>query len=403
MSANLDRRKAFAAASVALVLAATMVPTQSPNQPFSTCIWCGEQSGADAVANVILFVPLGVAFAALARRRWLVVLAAALFSTAIEITQTLFIHGRDGALSDIIFNTLGAFLGSWIIAPLASPPNSAAAARRRGIAAGAAAVGVVLLTGFLSTPVFPRTKWFGQWTPQFGGSPYYDGRVLDARIGERFVPSTALADSDAVRGNWIAGQPLVVTATASPPTADLSTVFSIADEHQRFMLVLGVDGPDIGFVLSRRATDARFVEPVVRLPDALRGVRPGDTLVLEARLADRGVCLGRIRALRCDLGLTPGSGWQFLARVDAVRRHTAMFNALWVFLLVLPAAFWLETTWMALAVALAVCAAAPAVVGLRLSPPSEWAGAVAAIAAGGVLNAFTRRRPAPLATPRQRF
>ncbi len=262
---------------------------------------------------------------------------------------------------------------------------------RAAIAAAAAAIGVVLLTGFVATPVFPRTRWFGQWTPQFGGTAYYDGRVLDARIGGQFVPSTALKNSDVIRASLIRGDTIVVTATASPPTAGVSTVFSIADEYERFMLRLEVDGPDMSLVLARRATGWRFVEPAIRFPNALRAARPGDTLVLEARLAGRGACLGRRPDVRCGLGLTPGTGWQFLVRVDAVRRHAAILDAIWIGALLLPAAFWFESTWMALIVAVAVCAAAPAVVGLRQSPPAEWAGALAGVAAGRFLGAWTKR------------
>ena len=202
-------------------------------------------------------------------------------------------------------------------------------------------------------------------------------------------------NSDVVRASLIRGEPLVVTATASPPTAGVSTVFSIADEYERFMLRLDVDGPDMSLVLARRATGWRFVEPAIRFPNALRGARPGDTLVLEARLAGRGVCLGRRPDVRCDLGLTPGTGWQFLVRVDAARRHTAILDAIWIGALLLPAAFWFESTWMALIVAVAVCAAAPAVVGLRQSPPAEWAGALAGVAAGRFLGAWTRRARHP--------
>ncbi len=390
MTTSFDRRKWLAAASVAFVLAATMTPTSAPDQPFSTCMFCGEHSGADAVANVILFVPFGLAFGALTRRLWRIVLAAVLFSTAIEITQTLFIHGRDGALADIVFNTLGALLGGWLSTRDAFALDSRRPRHWRGTAAAAAAVIAVLLTGFFATPVFPPTRWFGQWTPQFGGTAYYDGRVLDARIGDRFVPSTALEDSEAIRAGLIRGDPIVVTATASRFTNSLSTVFSIADEHQRFMLLLGVDGPDLSFFLGRRATDARLIEPVLRVPNVLRGARPGDTVVLQAQLAGRDVCLGRRPTLRCDLGLTPGAGWQFLVAVDAARRWTAILDAIWIAALLLPAAFWLERTWMACVVVLAVCSAAPAASGLRQSPPVEWAGALAGIGAGRLLRAKAR-------------
>lgn len=380
-----------------------MVPTSAPDQPFSTCILCGEHGGSDAVGNVILFLPFGLALGALTRRLWATALTGLLFSAAIEVTQTLAIHGRDGTLGDIFFNTLGALAGGWVITrALRANPRSATRWQAAALVAAVAPIVVVLLTGFLATPVFPRTKWFGQWTPQFGGTAFYDGRVLDARIGDRFVPSMALKDSEAVRANWVDGDPLVVTATASPYTSDLSTVFSIADEHRRFMLLLDVDGPDLALVLGRRATDARFVEPVIRIPNALESVRPGDTLVLQAQLAGRGVCLGRRPDLRCDLGPTPGAGWQFLLDVEAVRRHTAILDAMWIAALLLPAAFLLESTWMAVLVAVMVCAAAPAVAGLRLSPPAEWAGAAAGVSIGRLARS-ARRRSTPLATPRQRF
>jgi glycopeptide antibiotics resistance protein len=72
---------------------------------------------ADLVGNVILFAPLGASIAL----RWpkasmrRVVLGAALFSAAIELTQGVTDVGRMAQSSDVIMDATGAWLG-WILA-----------------------------------------------------------------------------------------------------------------------------------------------------------------------------------------------------------------------------------------------------------------------------------------------
>ncbi|HEX3867544.1 MAG TPA: VanZ family protein [Gemmatimonadaceae bacterium] len=160
-----------AAAAIALILVATLTPTSGPEQPFLFCILCGDRGAADAVANVILYLPLGLTLAALTGRPVMVVLSAALLSTCIEVTQAVAIPGRDGAFGDIVFNTAGAATGVAIIHTRGlwldpSPRLS----RCLGAFATIIALAVVLLTGFLTSLSLPNTRWFGQWTPQFGGS-----------------------------------------------------------------------------------------------------------------------------------------------------------------------------------------------------------------------------------------
>jgi glycopeptide antibiotics resistance protein len=71
---------------------------------------------ADLIGNVLLFMPLGAASAlrwphAPARR---VLLAAALLSTAIELIQGVTATGRMAQTTDVLMNTLGAWLG-WLV------------------------------------------------------------------------------------------------------------------------------------------------------------------------------------------------------------------------------------------------------------------------------------------------
>jgi glycopeptide antibiotics resistance protein len=80
-----------------------------------TPIDIGER--ADAVSNLALFAPLGFLLASLAGRRCgvrrvvLVVLGCTTFSASIEVTQ-IFLASRTPALNDVLFNTVGASLGT---------------------------------------------------------------------------------------------------------------------------------------------------------------------------------------------------------------------------------------------------------------------------------------------------
>ena len=85
---------------------------------------------ADAVTNIMLFAPLGASIAL----RWpghsarRVVLSAAAFSTAIEVTQGLTGLGRTAQLTDVLMDTLGAWLG-WLLVRRVLSARAARAAR----------------------------------------------------------------------------------------------------------------------------------------------------------------------------------------------------------------------------------------------------------------------------------
>ena len=78
----------------------------------------------DVVANMLLFVPLGflhriAAHRAPSRGHWSTVGAALLASVALETLQ-LFLPGRFPSVVDVLSNTLGAGLGSWLHARIAA-------------------------------------------------------------------------------------------------------------------------------------------------------------------------------------------------------------------------------------------------------------------------------------------
>jgi len=85
---------------------------------------------ADLVTNIMLFAPLGASIALrwprVSTRR--VVLSAAALSTAIELTQGLTALGRTAQTTDILMNTLGAWIG-WVFVRRVLAARAARAAR----------------------------------------------------------------------------------------------------------------------------------------------------------------------------------------------------------------------------------------------------------------------------------
>lgn len=86
----------------------------------------------EALANVLMFVPFGVLGMLLSRRpAWLVVLAGAGFTTAIELTQLL-VPGRVATLQDVVMNTAGAAVGSVSVLAWRAARRAGSGRRRTG-------------------------------------------------------------------------------------------------------------------------------------------------------------------------------------------------------------------------------------------------------------------------------
>src|SRR5258708_7450434 len=97
--------------ALACILGATLAPVGTEFQPdFVRCIICGGRGWADAVANLLLYAPLGAALFWNGRVGRRAVGMAFLLSACIELAQT-FIPGRDPSLSDVAFYTMGAGAG----------------------------------------------------------------------------------------------------------------------------------------------------------------------------------------------------------------------------------------------------------------------------------------------------
>jgi hypothetical protein len=304
-------------AHVALMLGAvaivsgTLLPASGP--PAATpwwCVLCGERGLADAIANVLLFVPLGIGL------WWYRIGVARLAggalaaSLVIELLQWQVVSGRDAGAADVAWNTLGALLGAVLAAAIQDNRRAGA----RTLVASVAAVTAVTVAGMLTSPSFPASVYYGQWTAQLGHFARYHGAVLSAGVEGLPLPSTRLADSRVVRERLAAGAAVTVRAVAGPPPDALAPIFSIFDDAQREILVLGTSREDLVLRVRTRAADLGLAGPEVRWRGALAGVRTGDTLALAVHRDGRAYCLGFNGRRRCGFSPTAGRAWSLIQR-----------------------------------------------------------------------------------------
>ncbi len=386
---------------IGLILAGTLTPNFGPSEPLSgVCLICGYRGLADAIANVLLFLPLGMALRWRLTRPLVALTAAFLLSGAVEGLQFL-IPGRHPALGDLVFNTLGAGLGVLAAGLLPNLLRPEAVARRRfGVLAASLPAALLLATAWLLQPSFPESVYYGQWTADLGHLDAYEGRILEATIGESAAPSRRLADSHAVRARLLGGAPVRVVFQPGPRPPGLAPIFSVFDEHQREIVLYGLDDRDLVLRYRTRAVAIRLDQPDLRVVDA--AFDPSvSTVTWVAHLRDEGFCVwldGRERA--CPVAHTAGRAWSFLVYPElVVRRFTDGIDFLWVLLLTLPIGFWgrrLRPTLTLAAPAVAASLLAPWIFGQVTF--SIWVLAAALI--GPLLGSLVARWLAGRAKPR---
>ena len=157
------------------VALATLKPTELTPPLTVTgflCLGCGWGDTADMLVNLALFLPGGALAATLWGHRR-AVFGAFLLSLLVETLQ-IGLPGRDPALQDIVFNTLGAACGAWVVRHGLSPRWKALLA----VGAAVAWLSPIALLRPLSTP----SNLFGQWNPAFRGFEAYSGR--ERRFGK---------------------------------------------------------------------------------------------------------------------------------------------------------------------------------------------------------------------------
>ncbi len=392
-NARYGQRRASAlilALPLAVIAAATLVPSAAQTTSPWQCIICGDDGMADAVLNVLLFLPFGAVGALIGWRWRRAVFAGWALSAVIECAQ-IFIPGRDASVGDVCFNTLGTATGvaimasaTWWLLPRID------VAGRLSLAAAVFAVAVFGSTGYLLQPAFPRATYYGQWTARFANLEWYDGRVLESTLGELKIPSRALDDSDSARVLLRRGAPLRVRLIAGPRVPSLGPIFSIADDRSRQIILIGADREDLVYRYRARASLLRLSQPDLRLDGALSRALPGDTVTIGVSRGPGGYCLAVTGTAACGLGQTVGMGWTMLAYGEWFPAWLKVgLGAAWVGALLVPFAFWARLR-VQLAVGLLLITlgllAIPAMTQLVPTTTAEYLGALLGLAVGSVLR-----------------
>ncbi|HEX7090762.1 MAG TPA: VanZ family protein [Longimicrobiales bacterium] len=383
------------------ILLATLFPSRQIPPPTPVlCLVCGDAGLSDVLANIILFFPFGAALAALGSRARRALLFGVTLSFSVELAQHV-IPGRDPSLSDVVFNTLGAGLGAraWRWVPLLLRPTPALASRLARAAALAAAA-VLGFTTYALAPAFPDSVYYAQWTPDLGHLTLYEGRVLDARIGSLPLPPPRLADSPRVARLLRSGTRLHVRAVAGPRPPALASIFSIYDEQQREVILVGADREDLVVRVRTRAQALRLDHPDLRLAGALARIPAGGELAITVRRQPGrdGYCVELNGVASCGVRHPLGIGWALLFFSERFPEPLKqLLTVAWVAALVCPAAFWARSgrdIGLAAGIIAAAFLGAPAAsVLVGLSAP-DLAGAAA-----GLLAAAALRRAFPPLAP----
>ncbi|MFQ5705666.1 MAG: VanZ family protein [Gemmatimonadales bacterium] len=364
------------ATSLAVIAILTLTPTPDSNTGNSfACVFCGDLGTADAILNLLLFIPLGLGLRLVGMTLGRTIVMAALLSGGIEFLQ-LFIPGRFTSLRDLLSNVIGCAIGIAIAATTSSWMfPSRRLADKLSLAWAVLVSGIIAFTGYLLQPSFPQSTYYGQWTPRFRNMEWYRGKILDARIDSRFIRSSSVEHSDSVRSDLLRGAPIEIIALAGPSVPDLAPLFSIVAEPRRRILLIGPDRNDLVYQFRSRAADFRLDQPALRVSGAMH-VTAGDTLRIRTWPGLQGHCVSVNHNETCGLGFTAGTGWRLLGHVSHLSPTVKTFlNAGWIAILLLPFGYWARltaTSGAGLIVVVSSLLLVPAWSGLLPTPTHQW-------------------------------
>ena len=313
---------AAAAAATLGICVATLHSGFGPIPPgWSFYLTTGDAALAELIANLILFIPLGVALTLAGVKPMRVITAGAVLSFTVEFLQQ-WIPGRDPSLGDIVANTNSTAFGVLLV--VAAPIWLFAPPRRSAWQALGTAIVALLVwygTAAMVRQSFPPLPYSVVLTPHFQHADQYNGKVVDVR------PGNARLD---------------ITAIAGPaPPGSSSPLIAFIGQHDERVLVLAVDHTDLSLRYFMPAVRATLEQPDLRLRGALRGVAPGDTFTAATWHDSTDICLRVNTTQRCGLGYTIGDGWKLIYYPASwAPWQLALINTLWLAGCVTGVGFW---------------------------------------------------------------
>lgn len=321
------------------VLTLSPAPVASEIPPF-LCLLCSDRAVADAVANILLFIPLGVLLNVNGLGIRGALLAALALSGGIEAAQIL-VPGRFPDLSDVLTNggggVLGVILGRrpdrWIL------PSSP---WRPRLFAGMLVLATALpfASGVLLGPVVPTGRLWGQWAPRMPHLEPWQGRVLAVELGGSPLPHAVPLTTEQ-RVSLREGGRLRVVGEAGVPPTGLAPVLRIVDDVGTEARLLAFRGEDLVWLVRNRAQRLRLDSPEVRWEGVLAGVAPGAALDVGVEQDRSGICLRTGGDRVCGLEHDAGRGWAFLLSARWLPAGThGLLDHLWIGGILFLVGFW---------------------------------------------------------------
>jgi len=342
------------ALSVVVIGALTLRPGRPPGLlaviPPWSCIVCGTDGAADALLNVLLFVPLGVSLALGGLTTGAGAVIVVLTTAAIEVAQATVIPFRYAALGDVVWNTLGGLLGM-LIAPRWRTLLAPGARLAWCFATGALTVFIaVLATSLLALrPSIPRhPARILEFGPCRHPAPDSGAWLPDFRYGDVAVARGEVVPPDALVRAWERGA-LRVTGVTNPGSCEtihalVSSDSAAPDEWAGF----NRGAMSVTFRIRLRAADLRLRQPWVTVPVRYVDLFETTTAQVEGRYA-RGRLVVGVRGASGDAWaeapLSMGVGWTLLYPfARALNVSSVLMNVAWLSVLALPLGFYLTAT-----------------------------------------------------------
>lgn len=344
-------------AAVAAIALATLLPASTRAAPEVSCIICGSAGGADAVLNVLLFLPLGIglALARLPGRRAIV--AMCFFTIAIESLQ-LIIPGRDASFGDVIANSVGGALGfvtGGHVEEIMRP--GATLSRWLAIAWSVIWLVVQVVTAYGFVPSVPVSPYYGQIARDFGaGAPRFDGIVLGPMVGTEPIPDAPVAEPARFRTSLTRRAGAVFQAQVIPRSCSrgIAPIVRVAASGDVEILNASQLGRDFVYGIRTGAEVLRLQRVRFRLPDALASSCDAsvatDTISLQARYALSAVVLrATTRNSAVQEVNVPGlsAGWRLVMPGQTYVEGgllAAIAGWVWMAVLIAPGAYWARST-----------------------------------------------------------
>ena len=383
--------RAFVFVCAALVLVATLYPLEATADAGNiACLICGDRGLADAIVNVILFVPLGAAVALTGRSTRAALALAAALSGSVELAQMTLIPGRDASIGDLVFNTLGAAAGVAIVkTSWWWLGYNGVRASRLSLATALFATAIVAGTGLLLVPQPSEGTYFVMWRPVLRHLDRYDAPVLSATVGGRPLPPSRIEEPTQIRELLRAGAPIRVVGVVAAQTSRQAAMFAIYDDRKREVVLIGPDRDDLVFRVRMRSASASLDQPDLRVVGGWRNLVPGSEVTVTARRSGRRYCVGFGPQPPCNSGFSAGMGWALLLHFEhSPRWLQSALSMFWLGMLGFLVGFWSRRRWeslCAMSVYAATLVVLPAWVGLLPTPALHVLGAIAGIGLGVVL------------------